>query len=181
MRGAQPFTRGQWEALHKRHRFASVLNLRGDNPKAGWYKDEIASASAHHCQHVNLMISSKRLPTRESLLQLLDAFRDLPRPLLIKCAGGSDRTGLASAFYFLDSQGAMALPEAWKHLNLIPYLHRPKPQQRWIKEMLHFFSLTHKGEPLRDWIATVYSEETLGAYLIAQNKGDYWRRDKERS
>ncbi|MGE4352200.1 MAG: tyrosine-protein phosphatase [Bdellovibrionales bacterium] len=178
MRCAQPFTRSQWNALYRRHGFASILNLRGINSNAGWYLDEKAASFAYQCDHNDLLVSSKRLPSRDTLIQMVDAFRTLPRPLLIKCAGGSDRTGLASAIYLLDINGMEALPEAYRHLTAFPYLHIPKANQRWIRELINFYAETHHGQNIATWIETTYSDAALADRLESQNKGDYWKRDK---
>lgn len=176
-RSAQPFTRGQWDAMHRKHHFSAIINLRGENENAVWYRDELAACAAAACQHLDIRLSSKRLPSRESLLQLIAAFHDLPKPLLIKCSGGADRTGLSSALYLLETKGLQALPEARSHLRYFPYLHRAKPSQRWIKEFLHFFEATHNDQALGAWLEQTYSESAFASYLTAQGKGDFWRRE----
>lgn len=172
----QPFTRPQWNRIHKKHGFKSIVNLRGPNPKAPWYNDEIEAAKSFECIHVDLMLSSKRLPSREDLIKLLDYYHDLPKPMLIKCSGGADRTGLASGLYLLNEKGIEALPEALSYLRLIPYLHYAKPQQRWIREFFNFYEDTHKDLTLREWLEDTYSKEVFKDRLIAMDKGDYWRR-----
>ncbi len=176
IRCMQPFTRAQWDGMHKRHGFKTIINLRGSNPSAGWYKDEVDAAKAHDCRHIDLTLSSKRLPAQSDLLQLLDYYRDCTRPLLIKCSGGADRTGLASGMYLLDTHGIDAFDEALSYLRFFPYLHYAKPQQRWIREFFLYFADTHEGLTLRDWVSDVYSQEAFKKRLIEQDKADYWRR-----
>jgi protein tyrosine/serine phosphatase len=58
------------------------------------------------------------------LAKLTDALRDAPKPLLIHCRAGSDRTGLASAIYVATHGGSYH--DAQKQLSLyyghFPYL-----------------------------------------------------------
>ena len=172
-RAAQPFTYGQWEGIFAAHSFRTVINLRGDNPKAQWYRDELAVCAAHDCRHFDVLLSSKRLPSREILLHLMDLMESEPKPLLVKCAGGAERTGLTSALWLLlQGQGIAA---ARGQLKLFPYLHWPKKQQRWIREFLNFYEATHDNLPLRDWLSQRYSDDALAQFMIDQGKGDYWR------
>lgn len=173
----QPFTRGQWAAILRKHRFTSILNLRGENVKETWYRDEIASAQASGCRHRNIRLSSRRLPDRAILSELLDAMRTMQKPLLIKCSGGADRTGLAAALYLLDREGPKALPAALRQLRLFPFLHYAKRDQRWIKEFFRYYGLTHGERNLRDWIETTYSPEAFAAHMEAKGNADYWQKE----
>ncbi len=49
------------------------------------------------------MMDSRRLPLRPMLVALFDAFDRAPRPFVIKCSGGQDRTSLAAALYIVHS------------------------------------------------------------------------------
>ncbi|MDX9690303.1 MAG: hypothetical protein EOM37_03965 [Proteobacteria bacterium] len=176
-RCAQPFFRGQWDGILHGHGFASVLNLRGENQNAAWYHDEIEACAAHGCQHKNITLSSKRLPSRQTLIDILDALQTLPKPLLIKCSGGADRTGLVSALFLLDQKGPEAMAEAQKHLRAFPYLHRPKPYQRWIAAFLDYYANTNNTLPLSRWIGSFYSPEVFATYLNDKGQGDHWMKD----
>jgi len=45
---------------------------------------------------LDVTLNSRRLPLREMLAGLFDAFDAAPRPFVVKCAGGQDRTDLVS-------------------------------------------------------------------------------------
>ena len=75
----------------------SVVNLRGENRAADWWRAESAA-----CERLGLPLRNVRLetfdwPARREMLALVDALDHLPRPILLHCSGGSDRSGLASA------------------------------------------------------------------------------------
>lgn len=77
----------------------SILNLRGENPDKNWYVDEIDTAKKLNINHYDVSLSSTQRPTHEDLVQLSKIFRDAPRPILIHCEGGADRSGLVAAMW----------------------------------------------------------------------------------
>lgn len=77
----------------------SVINLRGRHVGAGWYDAEVDAARGLGLQHFDFGMSAGRqlsAPEAETLIALL---RDAPKPVLIHCKSGADRTGLAAALY----------------------------------------------------------------------------------
>lgn len=85
-------------AIHQL-KIKTIINLRGENPDEDWFKNEKKIAEENGVQLVNISMSARRLPHRKDLIKLLDTFRDAPRPILIHCKAGVDRTGEASAIY----------------------------------------------------------------------------------
>lgn len=77
----------------------SVLNLRGANPEKSWYRDELAASSRNGLVHADLALKADRALDDKEVAKLLALFESLPKPLLIHCDGGADRTGLATALY----------------------------------------------------------------------------------
>lgn len=102
-RSAQPDAAdlARWQA---RHGLRSVLNLRGASD-SGWYRDEVAASARLGLVHADFAMKDNAPldPDRaRALIALIDA---LPKPVLIHCKAGADRTGLASALY-LATHGA---------------------------------------------------------------------------
>ncbi len=89
----------QLNAAIDRYGIRSILNLRGGNYGKAWYQNEVSLAKQRGVTHIDLALSSKREVTDEQARQLLDTLRSAPKPLLIHCEHGADRTGLASALY----------------------------------------------------------------------------------
>lgn len=83
----------------------SIINLRGESPGAEWYDTEAQVARDHGVKMVSIPMSAKRLPLRRDLIKLVDAMESSPRPMLIHCQAGADRTGEASAMYLMDYMG----------------------------------------------------------------------------
>jgi hypothetical protein len=80
-------------------RVRAILNLRGARPGTEWYEAEIAVAAHFGVEHVDFELSAVRevpIPRAEELVALLQR---LPKPLLIHCEAGADRSGLAAALY----------------------------------------------------------------------------------
>ena len=77
----------------------SVINLRGENRGLWWYDDEMKVSAAHGIAHFNVRMTAVRDTDAATVTQLMETMRTAPRPMLIHCESGSDRTGLAAALY----------------------------------------------------------------------------------
>ena len=95
----------------------SILNLRGEHPGQAWWQEERAVAEAHGVQYISVSLSARHKPDLAAMRHLAALMRDAPKPLLIHCLQGADRTGLASAIYEL-SQGETP-GEAADQLSLV--------------------------------------------------------------
>jgi protein tyrosine/serine phosphatase len=90
------------------HGIKSVINLRGENHGLWWYDDEIKVTAARGVSHFDVRMTALRDTDDATVTQLMETLRTAPRPMLIHCESGSDRTGLAAALYvrFLKEQPA---------------------------------------------------------------------------
>lgn len=82
-----------------RYGIRTILNLRGENTHSAWYAEEIDASKKLGLRHINFRMSAKRELSKEQVLELLALMRDAPKPLLVHCHSGANRTGLASALY----------------------------------------------------------------------------------
>ena len=162
-----PFLRGRG--------IRALVNLRGPNPHWRWWRNEKRNTERIGVEHRDVMLSSKRLPTRKMLLALLDAFDTLPRPVLLKCSGGQDRTSFAAALYIVHTKGWNAFDEAQGQFARWPYLHLPKRHQRWLKLFLVFARDDAHGRSLRNWVAETYVPESYKAWLEGRGEGASFR------
>ncbi len=152
-----------------------VINLRGPNPKFRWWRNEKRTAERLGIAHIDVVLNSRRLPTPPMLRALIAAFDGAPKPLLLKCSGGQDRSSFAAALYIVHRKGWGAFDEALAQFAAWPYLHRPKQFQRWLKPFLTFARDDAKGRPLADWAREDYTPEKLKAWLEARGLGDSFR------
>lgn len=87
--------------LLKEHGIKTVINLRGANPGDDWFEGEIAATGQAGARYISLGLSANREPDDQLLSTLMNALRTAPKPILVHCNWGSDRTGLAAALYGL--------------------------------------------------------------------------------
>jgi hypothetical protein len=149
----------------RRRGIKSIINLRGRNDDLSWWKKETAAARSIGIAHLDAMLDSRKLPTKAMLVTLVESFDIAPKPFLLKCSGGQDRTSFAAALYLIHRDGWGAMERARAQFARFPYLHFPKAQQRWLKLFPDFARTDSGGAPLADWIANSYTPEKLKAWL----------------
>jgi hypothetical protein len=171
-RMAQPWA-GFYRRFLARRGIRGIVNLRGRNDDLSWWRNETAAAAAAGAGHFDAMLDSRRLPRRDMLLRLVEGFQQIPRPFVVKCSGGQDRTSLAMAIYLVDRGGWTALPQARLQFSRFPYLHFPKERQRWLARFLDFAMEDAKGAPIADWIANDYTPEKLRDWLDKNGMSDF--------
>jgi protein tyrosine/serine phosphatase len=86
------------------HGIKSIINLRGTNATA-LYQGEIETANRLGVQHYDFSLSAIEEVTLSQMDEIIRTLREAPKPVLIHCKAGSDRTGLASALYCLVVKG----------------------------------------------------------------------------
>lgn len=86
----------------------SIVNLRGAHPGAGWYDAEVAVADSLGVAHYDYGISAERPVTTKQIDDILHLLRTAPKPVLIHCQGGADRSGLVAALYEAEIAGKSA-------------------------------------------------------------------------
>jgi hypothetical protein len=157
------------------HGIASIVNLRGEHPDYAWWRYEKRVTDRLAILHLNPMLNSRRLPTRQMLINLFADFDAAKHPMLIKCSGGQDRSSFASALYILHSKGWNALDAARAQFAKWPYLHFPKRYQRWLRAFVDYAEESAKGRPIAEWVASDYVPEQFKAWLIAHGLSDGFR------
>ena len=115
----------QGELIHyiKRYKIQSILNLRGTNKGSDWYQDEVRVTHELGITHHDYGISANRDVSDEDLNAILGILRDAPKPILIHCKFGSDRSGLIAALYQY-TMGHKTAEEASGQLSIL-YGHFP--------------------------------------------------------
>jgi len=87
------------------HHIRSVVNLRGANPGKPWYETELALCQQAGVAHFDFELGSSRMASADDLERLAAILRTAPKPVLLHCNGGADRTGLAAALFRLNVEG----------------------------------------------------------------------------
>ena len=161
---------GGLAGLMRRHGIRAIVNLRGENSDLSWYRYERRVCAALGAPHFDAMLDSRHLPTRDMLVCLMDALEKAPRPFLLKCSGGQDRTGLAGALYLIQRDGWGARETAQKQFTGIVKKH-----QRWLKQFPSFAEEQAHGRELSDWIRNDYEPRALAQWLTAKGLGDSFK------
>lgn len=91
--------------------FRSVLNLRGPSD-ADWYRAEQKTAARLTLTHADFAMRDSEILTLDRAAALMALMEALPKPVLIHCKAGADRTGLASALFLAGAGQGEALAEA---------------------------------------------------------------------
>ena len=94
---------GEFVSLAKQTGLRTVINLRGENVGQDWYDDQYRAAQELGVGFINYRMSASRELTVEQMTELAQMLRAAPKPVLIHCGSGSDRTGLACALYLLEA------------------------------------------------------------------------------
>lgn len=144
------------EFLHVIHQYhiKTIVNLRGEND-ARWYREEISASKLANVKHYNVRMHAKGLNSPDNLLRLKQIILTAPKPLLIHCWHGADRTGLASAMSVIlltDQSFAKAQKQiSFRFLALSPSTTGKvelEHYQMWLSE----HHLKHSRQHFIDWL-----------------------------
>jgi protein tyrosine phosphatase (PTP) superfamily phosphohydrolase (DUF442 family) len=81
----------------------SVINLRGQNLGKDWYDAEMRCAHTLGVSVYDYPLNSREEVSVLKMKEISTMLHDAPKPVLIHCGAGSDRTGLVSALYCVDA------------------------------------------------------------------------------
>lgn len=148
------------DAIIQDNGIRTIIALIGPEEGALWYEREIAIAKQRQVEILNIDFSSHDLPQSYRLHQLVDALLTAPRPILLHCHRGSDRTGMASAIaLILNSDTSLETIEkqfSWR-FGVIPYSDSIgiiffNQYSQWLKAT----GRRHSRDNFLDWIRNYY-------------------------
>jgi protein tyrosine phosphatase (PTP) superfamily phosphohydrolase (DUF442 family) len=151
-----------WPEVLDHYGVRSVINLRGEHPERHWYQAEKQAAEQRNVVHVDLSLNRHNLPDPAAVEQLLAWHASLPRPVLIHCESGADRTSMATVLWLLLEEGA-SLTEAqqqmgWRYLQL-PWRDGTRQLQRLLRHYEAWLTqnrTSHQPQLFRRWLAEEY-------------------------
>lgn len=133
----------------------SIINLRGPNAGKPWYDNEVAAAASLGIEHIDFGMSSRVPFSQSEAAALVAVIRAAPKPVLIHCQGGADRSGIASALYLRAIAGS---PENTAEEQLsIRYGHIAIPV------LSAAYAMDVSWEELEPWLDGVASAVQAGA------------------
>ena len=92
-------TAAEFTQVIHRYGIKSILNLRGANPGTAWHQAEVETARKWHVAHYDFGFGSGDELSVAKMTKLVKLMRKAPKPILIHCFGGADRSGLAASLY----------------------------------------------------------------------------------
>ena len=136
------------------HDIKTVVCLRGDgDPTAA----SARAAQGAGIEFWNVPMSATRLPRPETLLELWRVADRAPRPLLVHCRAGVDRTGLCCAIVVLHDTGNLAA--ARQQLALVPNGHLGMFGTQAMGEVLDRYEPHCDRLSFPDWVREVYAAD----------------------
>jgi len=81
----------------------TVVNLRGANPEKDWYKTEASITQKNGVKLIDIPLSSSQRIKPDEARAYVDLINNSPKPVLVHCLNGSDRTGFISAVYLIQN------------------------------------------------------------------------------
>ncbi len=155
-------------AIKTKH-IKTILNLRGPNPNAQWYQEELRISKQLGVHHYDLVFASHERPPAERIRQLIYLLQNAPQPILLHCLGGADRSGFASAIaLILDKNASLAESErqfSWRHLVTSPH-SIGKLVFPYYRAWLFQHSLEHNRQNFLKWI---YSKDPFKRSLAKRS------------
>lgn len=135
-----------------RHRLRSIVNLRGREEGRAWYEEERRVAHERGLVRYDLDFSSRLLPPKPAVVELVRVLRQAPEPMLLHCSAGADRAGFASVLARMVKDGS-SLSQARAELSLM-YGHLPIGPSREIVRMFDLYEADRRSSGGPDTIAT---------------------------
>ncbi|MDZ5697324.1 dual specificity protein phosphatase family protein [Chelativorans sp. M5D2P16] len=122
-RSAQPSAHAIAE-YRERYGIRTIVNLRGESDSA-WYTDEMSTAARLGITHIDFPMSASRQVSLEQADALVATLRNAPKPILIHCKAGADRTGLAIVIYLQQLAGVDEEAAEWQLSPLFGHVGIP--------------------------------------------------------
>ncbi len=97
-RSAQP-SADQLASYVRANGIKTIINLRGSHPGTDWYDGEVAVARKLGLEHIDFSMSASKAVTPQRAAEIVSLMASAPKPILIHCQSGADRSGLVAALY----------------------------------------------------------------------------------
>jgi len=101
----------------KKYNLKTIISFRKDADRSPLSNIEKKICNEMNVKFVRVGLTSRRLPKKETLLELKTIFEMTQKPFLMHCKAGADRTSLASFLYFYwkgDIESAKKQFSFWK-------------------------------------------------------------------
>jgi undecaprenyl-diphosphatase len=152
-----------WNSVLKHYGIRTVINLRGQLPDRDWYQAEKQAAERYGVLHLDLALSRHNLPDPDVVEQLFDWHTSVPRPVLIHCQAGADRTCMVVVLWLLledDATVSEARAQTGLWFGQLPWRNGARQLQRLLDDYeswLEQHQCSHSSAQFRHWVRQYYS------------------------
>jgi protein tyrosine phosphatase (PTP) superfamily phosphohydrolase (DUF442 family) len=178
-RSAQLST-GKLEEVIQEHGIRTLVSLRRPRPDKSWYKNEIAISESLGITRYDIAFDFTFSPRIDHLMELRDLLEEAPKPLLVYCRGGADRTGLASLMAKL-LDGSSSLEDAREQISLEFYAVREDtmgvPIFNEYTAWLQSNGYPHSKDHFNHWLENEYTDLSGNIhFLVDPIREQLWQR-----
>lgn len=140
----------------------SVISLRGDEAHLGSNRLEWEACTDTGLTLVHYPIGSRDAPAREQVLDIIDLFGKLERPLLVHCKSGADRAGFASTLFLL-TQVQAPYEVAIRQMSFWHFGHIKQAKTGILDHFFETYRLYCEQHAMgfEDWVRNVYDREAV--------------------
>lgn len=153
-----------FEAYIKKYHIQSIINLRGYDQGEPWFDAEIKAAQATGIHHYDINLPAKGLPAPWRVARLVMLIETAPRPLLLHCNHGVDRTGFASSLVVIltgnPSWSAAKSQYSYRYLRVDPRSIAPSVMSHYEK-WLEKNNLVHSRDNFLRWVNASVAANTF--------------------
>jgi protein tyrosine/serine phosphatase len=103
----------QLDEVVRQNGIRTVINLRGCCEPAEWYLNQSRVLSECQVSQEDLGCSAGRLPSTQTIQELVHVLEQTEYPILVHCHRGIDRTGLVIAVALILHCNRLAKPATW--------------------------------------------------------------------
>lgn len=150
----------------------TIINLRGYGPDQSWYISDSQATHNTGISQEDITLSAKRFPPQSEIARLIEVLDRTEYPVLIHCAQGADRTGLASVIVLLLYSTASLARARWQMLPR--YGHFPVGRLFALDKFFDYYEAwlasqgqEHTPERFRHWLKNDYCPGPFRASLEA--------------
>ncbi len=176
----EEFAPGMWRSNQpspgrlKRHKamgIENIVSLRKVTPQSPDLFEVEACAQLGLRFHRVEGVAARQLKPAETILKALDAISQVPKPLVIHCKSGADRSGFVAALYLVLVEGR-SVAEAAGQLG-VKYVHLPRSNAGTLGHVFRVYlrDVEPTGMEFREWFEKQYDPEFVTADFQDWRKG----------
>jgi undecaprenyl-diphosphatase len=171
---------GTLENVVEKYDIKTVISLRRPKPEESWFNNEKEAARELGVGHHDIAMDLTFSPRIDHLIELRDLLENAPKPVLVHCRAGADRTGLAAVMAKL-LDGSSSLDDAraqvsWKFHAVrensmgIPFFDA---YVTWLEST----GTEHSADQFNSWLDNEYVDLSGNIhFLVDQIRDQLWQR-----